>query len=218
MKITAYPQLYLQPMQDIVADLFDTAVYEMHLDATEFYDTFAESDVARRIENGDTELISEVGDGLSAAELAGQIMAGRPRRPGQIPIRYTTGNSPEYWAGMMLCYYQWVTCLSFAEISSFLSFEYVLGMHESYRRRAPEDFANELNALYRGAKRDTNLASLRRAAGLSQAKLAAAADIPVRTLQQYEQRQKDINKAQAEYIFRLARVLGCQMEDLIELV
>jgi plasmid maintenance system antidote protein VapI len=33
----------------------------------------------------------------------------------------------------------------------------------------------------------------------------------------YEQRNKDINKANAETIYRIARVLGCAMEELIEL-
>lgn len=33
-----------------------------------------------------------------------------------------------------------------------------------------------------------------------------------------EQRQKNINKAQAEYLVILARVLYCEVEDLIEKV
>ena len=32
----------------------------------------------------------------------------------------------------------------------------------------------------------------------------------------YEQRQKDINKAQAQTLLRLSRVLYCSMEDLME--
>ena len=42
--------------------------------------------------------------------------------------------------------------------------------------------------------------------------------IPLRTIQQYEQRQKNINKAQAEYLVALARVLCCEVEDLMEKV
>ena len=43
-----------------------------------------------------------------------------------------------------------------------------------------------------------------------------AADIPLKTIQQYEQRQKNINKARAEYVIRLSRVLQCEPEDLLE--
>ena len=32
----------------------------------------------------------------------------------------------------------------------------------------------------------------------------------------YEQHNKDINKAAADTVYRLAKVLGCLMEDLIE--
>jgi hypothetical protein len=32
----------------------------------------------------------------------------------------------------------------------------------------------------------------------------------------YEQRRKDINKAEAESVLRLARALGCEIEDIME--
>ena len=42
--------------------------------------------------------------------------------------------------------------------------------------------------------------------------------MPVRTIQQYEQRQKNINKAQAEYLIMLSDVLCCEVIDLMEKV
>ena len=53
-------------------------------------------------------------------------------------------------------------------------------------------------------------------AGMSGVELAEASGVPVRTIQQYEQRQKSINKAQAEYLMMLARALHCNAEALIE--
>ena len=79
-------------------------------------------------------------------------------------------------------------------------------------------FADKMNELYRAAKPETNLKAMRTLAGLSQSELAGQADVPVRTIQQYEQRQKDINKAQAETLLRLARALNCNVEDLMEKV
>ena len=75
-----------------------------------------------------------------------------------------------------------------------------------------------MNELYRAANPDTKLKQLRQRAGLSQSELADASGVPVRTIQQYEQRQKSINKAQAEYLMMLARALHCTAEDLIESV
>ena len=55
-------------------------------------------------------------------------------------------------------------------------------------------------------------------AGLSQRELAELSGVPVCTIQQYEQRQKDINKAQATTLLHFSRVLNCKMEDLLEKV
>ena len=40
--------------------------------------------------------------------------------------------------------------------------------------------------------------------------------VNLRSIQMYEQRNKDINKASADTIYRIANTLGCTMEDLIE--
>jgi len=32
----------------------------------------------------------------------------------------------------------------------------------------------------------------------------------------YEQRRNDINKAQSETLYKIAKVLGCSIEDLLE--
>lgn len=53
-------------------------------------------------------------------------------------------------------------------------------------------------------------------AGLSQSKLAELSKVNVRMIQYYEQGAKDINKAQADTILALAKVLNCKMEDLLE--
>ena len=53
-------------------------------------------------------------------------------------------------------------------------------------------------------------------ARLSQSKLAELSGVNVRMIQYYEQGAKDINKAQAETLFKLAKTLNCSIEDLIE--
>ena len=68
----------------------------------------------------------------------------------------------------------------------------------------------------RAANPETKLKQLRQRAGMSQSELAEQSGVPVRTIQQYEQRQKSINKAQAEYLMMLANALHCKAEDLIE--
>ena len=50
----------------------------------------------------------------------------------------------------------------------------------------------------------------------AQAKLAKLSGVTLRSIQMYEQRRKDINKACAETLYSISKVLGCTIEDLIE--
>lgn len=62
----------------------------------------------------------------------------------------------------------------------------------------------------------TNLKRIRKAAGLSQSKLAEISGVNLRMIQYYEQGAKDINKAEVLTVYRLAQALNCIVEDLIE--
>ena len=62
----------------------------------------------------------------------------------------------------------------------------------------------------------SNLKRIRADAGLSQTDLANLSGVSVRMIQHYEQGVKDINKAQALTLYKLARALNCKMEMLIE--
>ena len=46
--------------------------------------------------------------------------------------------------------------------------------------------------------------------------LSKLADVELRSIQMYEQRRNNINKAQVETIYKLATVLDCNIEDLLE--
>ena len=106
--------------------------------------------------------------------------------------------------------------MTFTEIIRYIPIKDIMALYSPYHEMDIRQFVDRMNTLYRTAQPDTNLKLLRKKAGLSQRVLAELSGVPVRTIQQYEQRQKNINKAQAEYIVMLARVLCCGIEDLIE--
>lgn len=58
--------------------------------------------------------------------------------------------------------------------------------------------------------------ALRESRGLSQSQLAKATGISVRTLQSYEQGQRDIYKMQLQTASRIAQALGVKIEKLLE--
>jgi len=115
-----------------------------------------------------------------------------------------------------LAYYQWETAMPFVEILECIPLDDMIRMYSPYHEMDIRHFCDRMNELYRAAHPEIKLKRIRQRAGISQSELAEMSGVPVRTIQQYEQRQKSINKAQAEYLMMLARALNCNAEDLIE--
>ena len=63
---------------------------------------------------------------------------------------------------------------------------------------------------------DTNLKRIRSNYGISQSELAKRSNVGLRSIQMYEQKNKDINKASADTLYKISKVLGCSIEDLLE--
>lgn len=61
------------------------------------------------------------------------------------------------------------------------------------------------------------LKEIRTQQGLSQSLLSKEANVSLKTLQAYEQGDRDIKKAQAETVYKLAKALNCRMEELIDI-
>lgn len=65
-----------------------------------------------------------------------------------------------------------------------------------------------------------NLKKCREAAGLSQSQLAAASGVPIRMIRQYEAEaataHRDINKAEALRVWKLAEALGVEIIEILE--
>ena len=60
-----------------------------------------------------------------------------------------------------------------------------------------------------------NLKKIRTEKGMSQSALAEAAGVSVRMIQHYEQGVRDINKAEALSVLKLADALGCEVRDIL---
>lgn len=62
----------------------------------------------------------------------------------------------------------------------------------------------------------SKLAIKRKEAKLSQSQLAAMAEISVRSLQNWEIGHRNINTCPAITAYKLARALGCHIEEILE--
>lgn len=210
--ICAYDKIYLDKARTVLGRMLDFAVHDLQYDITEFFGLFIESGAANRFEDGDYEVIV----GMSGVELAYTVLEQTGIKSERIKPNYTVNRSEEYWVGWALAYYQWMTSLSFADIVKHIPIMEIRSLYIPYHEMDIRHFADKMNELYKTAKSETNLKLLRQNRNLSQRELAELAEIPIRTIQQYEQRQKNINKAQVEYLVILSKVLCCRIEDLLE--
>ena len=61
------------------------------------------------------------------------------------------------------------------------------------------------------------LKQLREAKGWTQASLSANSGVNLRMIQKYERGEKDLNKAEALTVYKLAKALECEVVDLLEI-
>ena len=210
--IRAYKESYLYNAANKFGNMMDFAVNDCYLDGDQYLRMFISSGLAEQFEHGNPRVIA----GMSGIELAIEaIRAATGKSPTIHPaeIDYRTA---EYWSGWILAQYQWYTARSFSNILRFLPFSDILNMYPTLHEADITKFYAVADEIYARLHPQTNLKSARESAGLSQAQLAIEAAVSLRSIQMYEQRKKDINKAQALTLVKISRILGCDAEGLLE--
>ena len=114
----------------------------------------------------------------------------------------------------VLAYYQWYTGLEFETIEKYLLPSKIIELYHPLHEADLEKFVDVANEIV--IQKETNLARYRKNANMSQLTLSRYSNVSLRSIQLYEQKQLDINMAPANKILRLARALGCTMEELLE--
>ena len=212
--ICAYDRMYLAQARETLGAMMDYAVWDCKLVADEFFALFVTSGLADCFGRGDPKLVS----GMSGVELAWETFF-RTRFTDDRPRpRYNLNRSRDYWVGWALAHCQWATSLSFRELTRYVPPSRMAGLYSPYHERDVKALVEKVVSICREGKTDTNLKAARRRRGLSQSELAEAAQVPLRTLQQYEQGQKDILKANVAYAVSLSHVLGCSVEEILDYV
>ena len=208
----AYQEIYLSKAQSVLGDAFDYAVHSCSLSGDAFIKMFVASSVSRKIENGEPAYIA----GKSGIEIVMEIVSETTGKELNTEPNESVGRSREYWIGWAVAYYQWYSGRKFGDIFKVLSFEDLQNMYYTLHEADITKFADIVDARIKEFFPDTNLKRIRTAYGCTQAELARRSGVSLRSIQMYEQRNKDINKANAETLYRIAKVLGCTIEDLIE--
>lgn len=210
--IHAYSVEYLDDAMRNMGEALDYAVNGCDMAADAFMELFLVSDLAVQFETGVPKVVS----GMSGTELVWEVLrqSGLEMEFPDPQVEYEC--SAQYWCGWILAYYQWYTGRNFKNIHSYISMEEIEKMYPALHESPEEKFIDVVNKRIRNQNVPTNLQTLRKNAGYSQRVLSEKSGVNLRTLQQYELRAKDINKASGRILSALSKTLGCRMEDLME--
>lgn len=210
--IHAYDEYYLEDAMTCLGEAMDYVANSCHLDMDYFLDLFIGTGYAEQFALGVPKLVS----GISGTELVINTLAKAGIQfdfpPAQIDYSY----SAQYWCGWILAYYQWYTGRSFKSIQTYITMSEIEKLYPTLHEASETKFVDTINRIIRKKNAPTRLQTQRKISGYSQKELAEKVGVNLRTLQQYEIRAKNINKAAGETLLNLAKTLGCRVEDLLE--
>lgn len=208
----AYQEIYLSKAQSVLGDAFDYAVNTCVICGNDFVKLFIASSVCKRMENGEPAYLA----GKSGIEIVREIIAETKGKELQTEPTAHFGRSKEYWIGWAVAYYQWYSGREYHDIFKVISFEDLQKMYDTLHEADITKFVDIVDSKIKEYFSETNLKRIRTTYGFTQAELAKCSGVSLRSIQMYEQRNKNINKASADTLYHLAKVLGCTMEDFIE--
>lgn len=206
--IHAYSKYYANRAMVVLGSFLDIGVNVLNKDIEELWGLFISSGYADRFERGDIGVVA----GKTGTEIACELC----NVEYEFSRKYFVGYFEEYWTGWALAYYQWYMNIGFSYIFEKITITDILLMFNPYHEMDLSKFVERMNEMLGVNKLPTKLKRMRQERKMTQKTLSVLAELPIRTLQQYEQRQKSINKASAETVFMLARALGCEIQDILE--
>lgn len=210
--IHAYQEIYLSKAQSVLGDAFDYAINCCNIPGNNFVKMFAASSVSRRMANGEPAYVA----GKSGIEIVVEVVLETTGKELQIELEEHFGRSKEYWIGWAVAYYQWRSGRKYGDIFKVTPFEDLEKMYYTLHEADVSKFADIVDSRMKEYYPETNLKRIRTAYGCTQAELAKKSGVSLRSIQMYEQRNKDINNAGVSTVYRLAKALGCTMEELVE--
>ena len=208
----AYSELYLNNAKERLAAFFDYVVNDCQMTPEWAASIFVTTGFAGQFEKGNPALVA----GMSGVELARAVILKAYGTKTLPEFAQSEGRSPEYWAGWALASYQWYYARRFRDIFARIPLSDIINMYSVYHEMDISQFVVDMEARYIAAEGESNLKRIRESRNLSQSELARQAGVNLRNIQMYEQRGNNIDKAQAQILYKLSRILGCDIEDLLE--
>lgn len=210
MTTPAYNPIYLSRATKAVGNMLHDAVLEFGYDGSDFLRLFIQSDIAEQIESGNPKYAA----GKSGAELFIEIIERTTGKRIDSDVIETYDRSDVYWVGWVLAHYQWYSGRSFRDILEAVSYDELLGLYDTLHEADIQKSYDVLDAHFENT--ESKLKLVRRRCGITQEELSELSGVSLNTIRAYERKAKDIGKAQANIVMRLAGALKCDVSDILD--
>ena len=208
----AYSELYLSDAKDCLADMLDYIINDCALECDWVASLFVTTGYAQKFETGNPAILS----GMSGVELGKAIVKKAYNKKDLPEAKFREDRSPEYWTGWALAEYQWFSGRRFKDIFERVPLSKIIDMYSVYHEMDISQFIDTMEKFYNEVVLETKLKRIRENRGISQSELAKLSGVKLRSIQMYEQKVNDIDKAQGHTLYKISKVLGCNIEDLLE--
>lgn len=172
--IHAYSEMYLEDAMRTLGEAVDFALCDQGLNPAELTAILSNTIEMKQFERGMPRVVC----GMTGDELAREIIARAGLKPAECRETYPFDRSPQYWAGWVLAYTQWVSSLGFSELLEVAPLDWIIGSYHPLLEASEDKFAQIVIDKWNKAQADKKgLKAARKAAGLTQKQLAAQSGV-----------------------------------------
>lgn len=207
-----YRNIYLNDYVNLLSNAFDYAITDLKIDLDYFEKIIISSKYTRLLEILNPSIVS----GESGIEL---ILKMIEEKNLDIEIKekeYRDYRTSAFWLGYAISNYQFYKRKRFKDIFRKIHLKDILNMYDTYHEADIFVFIDDFDSMLSNINLESKLKTIRERNGLSQNDLADLSNVSLRSIQLYEQKVNDIDKAQANTLYKLSTALSCSIEDLLE--
>ena len=170
----AYSEMYLEDAMRTLGEAVDFALCDQGLNPAELTAILSNALEMKQFERGMPRVVC----GMAGDELARDIIAHAGLTPVECRETYPFDRSPQYWAGWVLAYAQWMSSLGFNELLEVAPLDWIIGSYHPLHEASEDKFAQIVIDKWNDAQADKKgLKATRKAAGLTQKQLAAQSGV-----------------------------------------
>lgn len=133
----AYSEMYLEDAMRTLGEAVDFALCDQGLTPAELTAILSNALEMKQFERGMPRVVC----GMAGDELARDIIAHAGLTPVKCRETYPFDRSPQYWAGWVLAYAQWMSSLGFNELLEVAPLDWIIGSYHPLHEASEDKFA-----------------------------------------------------------------------------